>query len=71
MASSPEVIHAWSAPRSLSTSLMYSFSQVSHSLPSSSLRPNPHPLAHCGPVCESICCSVSRLAPRANSEITG
>ncbi|XP_047090809.1 branched-chain-amino-acid aminotransferase-like protein 1 [Lolium rigidum] len=27
MASSPEVIHAWSAPRSLSTSLMYSFSQ--------------------------------------------
>lgn len=25
-----EVIHSWSAPRSLSTGLMYSFSQVSH-----------------------------------------
>uniref|UniRef100_A0A453NP87 Uncharacterized protein n=1 Tax=Aegilops tauschii subsp. strangulata TaxID=200361 RepID=A0A453NP87_AEGTS len=24
----PAVIHAWSAPRSLSTSLMYSFSEV-------------------------------------------
>jgi hypothetical protein len=24
----PVVIHAWSAPRSLSTSLMYSFAQV-------------------------------------------
>lgn len=27
-AESPVVIHAWSAPRSLSTSLMYSFAQV-------------------------------------------
>lgn len=46
-AESPVVIHAWSAPRSLSTSLMYSFAQVgpppsSSSLLSCSVRASTH-----------------------------